>query len=417
MVNSWINCTKCGHRYGSFVQYCPRCGETNSHYRYPGKRGLGKKIAIDSVIAISVLAVLYVLVSYYLPVGIGSHVPSQSATNNTQSSKPSEHTGSQPKLPIPSIGLPQTPIPSIGLPSNLPQNIQSSPKPTLDELKQYALKKINEDRTKFGLSNVTLSQNNAAQAHANDMLKSLYHSTHWTTDGMKPYMRYTVFNGTGLVAQNVDAGPSYDNETVAKCEDATYICYKVEPYKEIDDAEWQMMNNDSSCCQNGHRDNIFDRWHTDVSIGIAYNDYYFGIVQNFENNYITLNKAIIEKNQDKSTRLIELSGTLSSGNVSAIDVYYDEIPTPAIYELNKDRRSYDSGALIAEVVKPGYYYNTPSNYTLIVASKWDEHPGIVNIEFDLAPILSKQGVYTLYAWVEDSQKPIPNYVLFNFCKE
>ena len=60
-----------------------------------------------------------------------------------------------------------------------------------DNLKQYALKKINEDRLKFNLSPVELSKNEAAQIHAEELLKTKIVS-HWTTDGMKPYMRYSI---------------------------------------------------------------------------------------------------------------------------------------------------------------------------------------------------------------------------------
>ena len=63
-----------------------------------------------------------------------------------------------------------------------------------NELIQYALKKINEDREKAGLSPVLLSNNEAAQAHAEDVLKTGTIS-HWMTNGEKPYMTYTRYGG------------------------------------------------------------------------------------------------------------------------------------------------------------------------------------------------------------------------------
>src|SRR6188472_2563580 len=73
---------------------------------------------------------------------------------------------------------------------------------TISELKQYALKKINQDRAEYGLHAVELSDNNAAQAHADELLKTETLS-HWTKDGMKPYMRYSLYNDQDNVVQNV----------------------------------------------------------------------------------------------------------------------------------------------------------------------------------------------------------------------
>jgi uncharacterized protein YkwD len=73
-----------------------------------------------------------------------------------------------------------------------------------NEVVQYALRKINEDRSRFNIPAVKLSDNNntAAQLQAEDMLRTRLIS-HYTSDGMKPYMEYTIFGGKGYVAQNV----------------------------------------------------------------------------------------------------------------------------------------------------------------------------------------------------------------------
>ena len=71
-------------------------------------------------------------------------------------------------------------------------------------LVQYALDKINEEREKYSLSPVNLSKNNAAQIHAENLFATRnQYPSHWTTDGMKPYMKYSEYNGTGYVEQNV----------------------------------------------------------------------------------------------------------------------------------------------------------------------------------------------------------------------
>jgi len=62
------------------------------------------------------------------------------------------------------------------------------------ELFQYVLSLVNTDRQTAGLPPVTLAYNSAAQTHAQDMFKNFYGS-HWGTDGLKPYMRYTNAGG------------------------------------------------------------------------------------------------------------------------------------------------------------------------------------------------------------------------------
>src|SRR5687767_4581800 len=104
------------------------------------------------------------------------------------------------------------------------------------------------------------------------------------SNGEKPYMTYTKYGGQGSVWQNVAmTGDEYsDND----CRSGFYLCDKINPFQEIDLHQYGLVYDDLECCDNGHRDNILDKHHTHVSIGIAYDDYNFVIVQNFEANYI-----------------------------------------------------------------------------------------------------------------------------------
>ena len=62
-----------------------------------------------------------------------------------------------------------------------------------DSLVQYTLQKINEDRARFNLSTLELSLNKAAQVHAEELFDSRSNSTHWSMDGMKPYMKFSLY--------------------------------------------------------------------------------------------------------------------------------------------------------------------------------------------------------------------------------
>ncbi|HVD20722.1 MAG TPA: hypothetical protein VNB95_02135 [Nitrososphaera sp.] len=71
-----------------------------------------------------------------------------------------------------------------------------------EELVQYVLDRVNKDRTDMGLLPVKLSSNEASQMHAEDVFRTKQIS-HWTTNGEKPYMTYTQYDGEGSVQQNV----------------------------------------------------------------------------------------------------------------------------------------------------------------------------------------------------------------------
>jgi hypothetical protein len=118
-------------------------------------------------------------------------------------------------------------------------------------------------------------------------------------------------------------------------------------------------------------------------------------VENFENDY--------GLNVDVNDGKVRISGQLLEGELDQVNIYYDDMPTPAVYEQNKHLLSYSAGELAATVVKPlppGYYYEKPQGYTLIEATRWGQGDS-VNVMFDLASAVKEDGVYTLFAVVKD----------------
>lgn len=261
------------------------------------------------------------------------------------------------------------------------------------ELTEYALQIINDDRESFNLPPVIISNNEAAQVHADDILKTRAIS-HWMTNGEKPYMTYAIYGGRGKVSQNVGFG-GYQN--VEECIQQTAICAKLDPKAKIKSTEYAMMYDDASSNW-GHRDNILDKHHTHVSLGISYDDYTFVLVQNFENNYIKFRKPISE---DKGQ--VTFAGTIPKGNLYGIEIYYDVLPTSKVYFENRDATSYGNGDFIAAAVKPlpeNQYYEQSSDYTLIVANKWIASDGAVDVSFDISPLMTKRGVYTIIVTID-----------------
>ena len=271
---------------------------------------------------------------------------------------------------------------------------------TLVQLRNYALHLINNDRAANGLPPVVLSNNPAAQAQAEDML-NMQTLSHYMSDGEKPYMVYTKYGGLGDVAQNA-ADSKYDNPSA--CQSLLVICPALDPQTEIQKSEFSMMNNDLACCNNGHRNNILDKYHTSVSIGIAYNKYSFFMTQNFENNYISFTKTPSENNG-----IVTFAGNLKTGSLLSIGLFYDPLPTKQTYEVHKNDGSYNLGTEIATIVPPtatGSYYQ-PSDQTLEVASTMSQLGNNVNTSFDLSPFVTQGGVYTMVVFLQDGTETFP----------
>jgi hypothetical protein len=269
----------------------------------------------------------------------------------------------------------------------------------IEYLREYALSFINEDRSKAGLSPVKLSDNEAAQRHAEDILATRQLS-HWTTDGMKPYIAYTEYGGLGYVGQNAGLGGYYTTSLIENCKSGRYLCDDVDAKEQVKELEYRMMYDDAASDW-GHRDNILDPHHTHVSLGIAFDSYTFAMVQNFEDNYIEFDEPITDDN-----RHIILSGRLSEGEIYGIAIYYDPLPSHDLYEKHKDDGFYEMGIDAAAVAPPPYYYDSTIN---IPASKWSTSGKSFDIQFDLRPAIREydEGVYTITVWLDTGGEQFP----------
>lgn len=284
-----------------------------------------------------------------------------------------------------------------------------------DKLIQYTLQKINHDRSELGLPSLKLSKNKAAQIHSEELFQTKYaQPTHLSRNGMKPYMLYSVYGGTNYMEQNV-AISGYNNDELKKCNELR--CHKIDPYEQISKAEWGMLHNDTICCNDNHRRNILDRHHTHVSIGIVYSDYYFVLVENFENNYLMLDQQIT-----RDYKNIQIVGRIEPSNstytIDRIGIYYDPLPTSLFWEENKSLNSYNLGDLVAIVAKPAplfHLYEKPGNYKLIEAKRWYSDNKVMDIRFDLSSVMSRQGVYTVVTFLKDNRLnsfPAGSYSIF-----
>lgn len=253
------------------------------------------------------------------------------------------------------------------------------------ELILYTLKLINDDRADFKLNPVSLGNNTAAQAHADDLLK-LNCLSHWGSDGMKPYMRYTLLDGKYFVEENAAAVFIFNNTTLPSTEEMKSF---------LKELEHNMMYNDSTSNW-GHRTNILDPMHTHVNIGIAYSSQAFIVVQDFEN--ILVSWQIF----DIKNTVITLKGRfLQDLNPYMVLIYYDPPPTPLAADQLRQapyNDGYTMGDKVGAVLNKGYEVSIPYIY----AVKWSQLGQNFEISFDFSKFVQKDGVYTIAFEVEDS---------------
>jgi uncharacterized protein YkwD len=268
-------------------------------------------------------------------------------------------------------------------------------------LANYALSVINQDRAANGTAPVTLAFDRAGQQHVDSMLYYDYFS-HNDTQGLKPYMRYTLLGGRAADFENVAI--EYDSHFTST--------------RDVENAiktlEYQMMNNDSLCCANGHRDNILGNLHTQVSIGVAYNSttVYFG--EEFVNDYVAMSFSptagcTLSGNCEVVMSGVPLNVNFTSG-IYAVYVAYDSTPFPVSpAQLNAGPHEYLPGTLIGGVLPPcnplfQLCKSFESGFT-VYADKWTVNsPTSFDIEFPLHDFIHGQngaagfgeGVYTIY---------------------
>ncbi|MCX8189473.1 MAG: CAP domain-containing protein [Nitrososphaeria archaeon] len=262
-------------------------------------------------------------------------------------------------------------------------SIQSA---NISHLINYALELINNDRVGNGLKPVELGNNLAAQVHAENLAKILCLS-HWDTNGMKPYMRYTLFGGKNFVQENVAAVFMFGRTNPLSDEEIKSFLSKL---------EYEMMYNDAAS-EWGHRKNILDPSHTHVNIGIAYNSQIVVLVQDFENILIEWKEYTI-----KNTTIVLNGRFLQNLKPYMFLVYFDPLPTPLSREDLQQapyNGSYNFGKLLGAILDKGYQTDIPYIY----ATKWVQKGLDFEIALDLKRFVQAPGVYTIVLEVEDGR--------------
>lgn len=163
---------------------------------------------------------------------------------------------------------------------------ESSSNYSLSELKEHALTLINKDRQDFNVQPVILGSNKLADQQAGYLLeeKAIYHCRTTSYMGQNVAVEGYEYNvpDSGIYCPNNNFHlPVVKGRVPEVCRGEYVYCEEIDPRRSITTAQYGMMYDDADSNW-GHRDNIVDKQWTCVSIGIAYDKYFFVLVQDFE---------------------------------------------------------------------------------------------------------------------------------------
>lgn len=179
--------------------------------------------------------------------------------------------------------------------------------------KRYVLELVNSERVAAGLDMVEYGNNTAAQIHADDMLAKCY-ASHWGSDGLKPYMRYSLTGGYQGNAEIVSGlnycmGPRDGHDVVS---------LRLDIGEMVDG----FMNGTN------HRDVVLDPRHTSVNLGIAWDQYNTRMVLHFEYGYVSFAEPPHIWNGTLSFNGTLLNGAGSRWDMVVVQMFHDPPPHP-----------------------------------------------------------------------------------------
>jgi hypothetical protein len=229
-----------------------------------------------------------------------------------------------------------------------------------------------------------------------------YYLSHWGTNGLKPYMRYTLAGGINYEAENSAYHGWYDTSQ----DPDRYII--IDPKEVLKQLQYNMMFDDADSNW-GHRATILNKLSKIVNIGIDFDKHRLALVQQFEGDYIVFTQlpAIVNGR-------LYLAGSFNMGTLYSLHIYYDSLPEPLTQQqLLEKPRSYDTGEEIGYVLPPKRYME---GREYVTANIWNvDVTGSFTIEADISHLLKYEtGVYNilLVSNIDAELTSLSNYSIF-----
>jgi uncharacterized protein YkwD len=268
--------------------------------------------------------------------------------------------------------------------------LASKPVLNLDNLKQYILSLINQERTSMRLRPVELDDfaSKVAENHAQEMLKYEF-TSHWNRAGLKPYMRYSYAGGVDAVQENVAGKWSNSGLDQARIPNL------------VEQLHLAMFNERPP--NDHHRVTILQPQHTHVGLAFSFNDNRLQIDEEFVAHYVEIEPIArkLKLGQD-----ITIRGELlyEGTDIHTIDVFYEPLPEPmTVNELNRSNLySFPKDRLVLRPkLADGYSYPDQSTGSIDV----NQQTGKFSCQISSRG--GKPGLYTLVVWVKHEDRKFP----------
>ena len=187
--------------------------------------------------------------------------------------------------------------------------------------KRHMLDLINQARSTAGVPTLAMGRNNVAQIQADQLLEDCV-SSHWGTDGLKPYQRYSLAGGYQVNGEN------FSGHGECGLTD-TLLSWNDDPMEMVADSVEGLLDSP------GHRETMLSPEYRKVNIGLAWDRNVFKVIQHFEGDYVELDTLpIIEDG------MLELAGTLTAGHA-----FTGQVPLMALIVYDPVPRRLSAGQL------------------------------------------------------------------------
>ena len=231
--------------------------------------------------------------------------------------------------------------------------------------KRHMLDLINEARSRAGVPPVAMGTNNVAQIQADNLLRDCVLS-HWGTDGLKPYMRYSLAGGYQVNGENA--------LTFNECNlNDTWLQWNEDPTTMVANAIEGWLDSP------GHRETMLDPYYRKVNIGLAWDRNTFKAVQHFEGDFVELSR-LPEVNEG----VLTLAGRLEDGYdfdgehpLFAL-IIYDLKPRTLTRQQLIRTDCYSHGEVIAVIIPPSPLLKDDHEYTETVETPYCPEPSWVS---------------------------------------
>ena len=216
--------------------------------------------------------------------------------------------------------------------------------------KAYMLSLINQARTEAGAPPVVMGVNNVAQIQAGQLLRDCILS-HWGTDGLKPYMRYSLAGGYQANGENA---LTYNECGLVD----TWLQWNEDPFKMVRQSVQDWLGSP------GHRETMLDPSYRKVNIGLAWDRNTFKAVQHFEADYVDFTN--IPTIQDGE---LTLQGHLKNGKEFDAEysmvalLVYDRKPETLTQGQLAQTNCYSYGGIIGSLFSPALPLQDDFEYT------------------------------------------------------